>query len=129
MHFFKNALQGGGVIIPDADVHRRGGANRWTCADMGEEGVKNLEKTADVLCEWPLRGMSNVFLQYYTFISFLGENLRKADEIGPLSRLLEAFNEVPFSFLRRPENRMQQLLILLLSKRYTCFRGSVTLSK
>jgi len=34
----------GGVFIPTADVHRRGGANRWTCTDMGEGGVKNLEK-------------------------------------------------------------------------------------
>ena len=50
----KKCIARGGVFIPNADVHRRGGANRWTCADMGKGGVKNHEKTADVLCEWPL---------------------------------------------------------------------------
>jgi len=49
----KKCIARGGVFIPNADVHRREGANRWTYADMGEEGVKNLEKTADVLCECP----------------------------------------------------------------------------
>jgi len=45
----------GGVFIPNAEVHRRGGgANRWTCADMGEGGSKISKNTADVLCEWPL---------------------------------------------------------------------------
>ena len=34
----------GGVFIPNADVHRRGGANRWTCVDMGEGGQKSRKK-------------------------------------------------------------------------------------
>jgi len=34
--FYKNRLKGGG-LIPNADVVMRGDANRWTCADMGEE--------------------------------------------------------------------------------------------
>jgi len=44
MIFKKIHCKGGGVFIPNADVHRRGGENRWTCADMGEGGSKISKK-------------------------------------------------------------------------------------
>ena len=49
------SLEGGGVNFETADVLLGGGLKMLTVADMGEGGVKNGQKSADVLYGWPQR--------------------------------------------------------------------------
>jgi len=53
MIFKKMHCEGGSLPLKRTSTGG-GGANRWTCADMGEGGSKISNKTADVLCEWRL---------------------------------------------------------------------------
>ena len=46
-------LEGGDANFRNADILLRGGLKMLTVADMGEGGVKNGQKSADVLYGWP----------------------------------------------------------------------------
>ena len=45
---------GGVKIFQNSDVTLKGGQKKVTLGDVGEGGVKNPQKSSDVIVEWPL---------------------------------------------------------------------------